>query len=108
MDTTDDRDFASTVLAAAVPTLVYFHADWSPPCRIMKTLVERAATQYAGRLVMRICDVARSPATEQAQIEAFELGVPCIVVFDRGNRAEVKPGAYAYDRLTELCDRWAK
>lgn len=103
-----DREFATEVLGAPHPVAVYFHADWSPPCRLVRPIVERAAAQYAGRLELRICDTAANPTAEREQIDAFELGVPCIVVFDGGTRAEVAPGALNPERLAQVLDRWAR
>jgi thioredoxin-like negative regulator of GroEL len=72
-DLTDDT-FPGEVLAAALPSAVFFRADWSGWSHIMEPVVERLALETAGRLrvfrvdadrqraTARLCSVRRIPA----------------------------------------------
>src|SRR3954467_1191746 len=61
LPTTTDATFARDVLAAEMPVLVDFTADWCPPCKMIKPVLERIATEEAGRLRVVTLDVDENP-----------------------------------------------
>src|SRR3954453_2574642 len=61
LPTTTDAAFAAVVLAAELPVLVDFTADWCPPCKMIKPVLERIATEEAGRLRVVTLDVDENP-----------------------------------------------
>ena len=80
-----DETFESEVLWAGLPTLVDFWAEWCAPCKMVTSVVEEIAAEYAGRLQVVKMDTAANPAT------AARLGImsiPALVLFKDGEEVQ--------------------
>ncbi len=66
VDEVTDATFADEVLAATLPVLVEFTADWCPPCRQIAQVLSAVAAEEAGRIRVVQLDVDTSPATTAA------------------------------------------
>ncbi|OSO92888.1 thiol reductase thioredoxin [Cylindrospermopsis raciborskii CENA303] len=73
--TITDAEFASEVLAADQPVLVYFWASWCGPCKLMAPLMNVAAEKYGDRLKIVKMEVDPNPSSVKTyQVE----GVPAL------------------------------
>lgn len=61
--TVTDETFAATVLAAPVPVVVDFWAQWCPPCGPMARVLGELAEEFRGRLLVAKLDVDTNPVT---------------------------------------------
>ena len=100
-DITDD-EFASEVLGADTPVLVEFWAPWCGPCRQLAPVLEQLAEERAGSL-----KVVKINQDEQPRISAEYrvMGVPTMLVFDRGEAVAQMVGARSKSRIAEELDR---
>lgn len=91
-----DPQFASEVIDAPQPVLVYFWASWCGPCRLMSPAVEAVATEYGDRLKVVKMEVDPNPeAVAQCQVE----GVPALRLFQEGKVIEATEGAMNKQKL---------
>jgi thioredoxin 1 len=98
----DDHSFEKEVLAAEVPVLVEFGARWCGPCRALAPIVERLATESAGRFKVVTVDTDDSPKTA----ERYGIrGVPTLLVFRNGERTAGHLGTATKQKLLELLGR---
>jgi thioredoxin 1 len=90
LPTTTDAGFARDVLAADLPVLVDFTADWCPPCKMIKPVLERIATEEAGRLRVVTLDVDENPVVTGRY---GVMGMPPLGLFIGGVRVTTLVGA---------------
>ena len=91
---TDDT-FAADALESDVPVLVEFTADWCPPCRMMRPILEELAAE---RDDLRVADVD----VDEHQATAARYGVlsmPTFMVFKHGAPVLTLIGARPKRRL---------
>lgn len=83
-------DFASVVEGSPLPVLADFWAPWCGPCRTVAPVVEKLATELAGKL-----KVAKVNTDEQPDLGArFGVrGIPTLVLFERGRERDRLTGA---------------
>ncbi len=87
--TTDDS-FAADVLAADLPVLVEFTADWCPPCRMIAPVLDQLAADEASRLRIVSLDVDENPdVTRRYNV----LGMPTLLLFVGGEVVSQTVGA---------------
>lgn len=73
--TITDAEFASEVLAADQPVLVYFWASWCGPCKLMAPLMNVAAEKYSDRLKIVKMEVDPNPTS----VKTYNVeGVPAL------------------------------
>jgi thioredoxin 1 len=94
--TIQDAEFATEVLNASQPVLVYFWASWCGPCRLMSPGIDWAASQYSDRLKIVKMEVDPNPeAVAKYQVE----GVPALRLFRAGELVESTEGAMNKQKL---------
>ena len=82
-------DFDETVLAASVPVLVDFYADWCAPCKMVAPLVDELAQEHNGRmLVVKIDTDHAAKISEQYSIRS----IPTLVLFKNGEEIDRSMG----------------
>ncbi|MFC9703972.1 thioredoxin family protein [Streptomyces sp. NPDC056943] len=93
-----DADFATEVLAAELPVLVKFTAEWCGPCRQLKPVLGAIAAEEAARLRIVEIDVDRNPETT---LKYGILGTPTLMVFHSGEPVKSLIGARPKRRLLQ-------
>src|SRR3954451_6694947 len=87
---TTDAAFATDVLAAETPVLVDFTAVWCPPCAMIKPVLQRIATEEAGRLRVVTLDVDENPEVTRRY---GVMGMPTLALFMGGELVTTVVGA---------------
>ena len=91
----DEETFAAAV-GTKLPVLVDLWAPWCAPCRIVAPGVERAATEFAGRLKVVKVNVDTAPGVSAR----FDVqGIPTLLVLRGGLPVARQVGALPADRL---------
>ncbi len=100
--TLTDDNFEAEVTKAKGLVLVDFYADWCMPCKMLAPSIEEIATEYAGRVVVGKLDVD----SNQATASAFSVtGIPTLILFKDGQKAERLTGMQPIDVLKEMIDK---
>lgn len=82
-------DFDETVLAASVPVLVDFYADWCAPCKMVAPLVDELAREQSGRMLVVKIDTDRAAnISERYSIRS----IPTLVLFKEGKEIDRSMG----------------
>jgi thioredoxin 2 len=96
-----DAQFDRVVADSAVPVLVDFYADWCGPCKMMAPLLDQAARERIGTVLVAKVDTDASPVVSQR----FGIrSIPTLVVFRGGREVARELGAVPRHRLDALID----
>ena len=90
LPSTSDATFRDDVLASETPVLVDFTADWCPPCKMIKPVLERIAAEQAGRMAVVTLDVDENP---QVARRYGVMGMPTLALFVGGDLVTTVVGA---------------
>ena len=97
--TVDDNNFEVEVLESKLPVLVDFSADWCGPCKRQLPVMEQFAAANLGKVKVCKMDVDESPRmAEKLKIR----GVPSIILFNHGQRLDMKVGLTTASALSNL------
>lgn len=99
-DVTKDT-FEKEVLQKKMPVLVDFWAPWCGPCRIVGPVLEKLSSEYSSKLKF-----AKLNVDDNQEIAAqFDVrGIPCMIVFNKGNELDRIIGAYSEAELRRKID----
>ena len=98
--TVTDDTFADRVLAAGLPVLVDFWAEWCPPCRPMARTLAELAPEFAGTMTFAQINADQNPeATRRYRV----LSMPTLLLFRQGTMVAsivgLRPKAYLRSAL---------
>ena len=76
-----DQNFEQEVLNSSTPVLVDFWAEWCGPCRQLGPVIEKIASEYAGRVKVGKVDIEshRDPT-----IKYGVHNIPTVILFQGG------------------------
>lgn len=95
----DDLNFETEVLKSEVPVLVDFSATWCGPCQRLSPIVEKFATENAGKIKVCKVDVDDAPvATAKMGVR----GVPALHLFKAGLSVGNKVGLISLAEMTNF------
>ena len=96
-----DADFAAVVLAAELPVVVDFWADWCAPCEVLSAYTGFLASDYDGRLRVAALDVDENPATSETY---GVMGLPTLLFLRDGVEIDRHVGLLSYEELKQKVD----
>ena len=97
-----DAEFDRVVADSSVPVLVDFYADWCGPCKIMAPVLDQAARERTGSVLVAKVDTDANPVVSQR----FGIrSIPTLVAFRGGREVARELGAVPKPRLDALIDR---
>ncbi len=100
IDLTSDT-FEKEVLKSNIPVLVDFWAPWCGPCRMVGPVLEKISSEYSGKLKFAKLNVDES---QEIAAKYDVRGIPCMVIFAKGNEADRIVGAYPEAQLRQKID----
>jgi len=96
-----DASFEADVIQSDVPVLVDYWAAWCGPCKMIAPLLEEAAKEYEGRVIIAKVDVDANPDTAAK----FGIrGIPTLMLFKDGQATATKVGALSKSQLNNFLD----
>lgn len=96
-----DASFDVDVLKSDVPVLVDYWAAWCGPCKMIAPLLDEAAKQYEGRVIIAKVNVDDNP---EIAAKFGIRGIPTLMLFKDGKAAATKVGALSKSQLSAFLD----
>lgn len=98
-------NFEKEVKKSSTPVIVDFWAGWCGPCMALAPVFEELGKEYTGKLKFAKANV------EENQDLASEFGVrgiPCMIIFNKGEEADRIVGSMPKEALKEKIDKILK
>lgn len=95
-------EFERLVRDQGMPVLVYFHAEWCPPCRALSPVIDRIAQLYTGRAaVVKVQSEQNRELTDHYNVRS----IPTLMLFGRDGLVEPRLVVRSVRELTDRIDR---
>jgi thioredoxin 1 len=93
-----DENFNHVVLQSGKTVLVDFSAEWCPPCKGMKPVLNQIADEFENKALIGMMDVDHNP---QITAKYGVRNLPSFLIFKDGNLVERVVGAVPKSVLTQ-------
>jgi thioredoxin 1 len=94
-------NFEKEVKKSDTPVIVDFWASWCGPCMNLAPIFEEISKGYKGKLKFAKVNVEEN---QELAGEFSVRGIPCLIVFNKGEEVERIVGALPKDSLKEQID----
>lgn len=100
-----DANFQEEVISSSMPVFVDFWATWCGPCKMMASIVDELAKEYAGAVKVCQINVDENPtAASQYKI----MSIPSFLFFKDGKVKDQLVGAVPKQKLKIKLDEFVK
>lgn len=96
-----DATFQADVIDSELPVLVDYWAAWCGPCKMIAPLLDQAAADYKGRVIIAKVNVDDNPETPA---KFGVRGIPTLMLFKDGKAVSTKVGALSKSQLNSFLD----
>jgi thioredoxin 1 len=85
-----DAEFEEKVIKSPLPVVVDFWATWCAPCKMIAPVLDKIASDYAGKLTVVKVDTDQNP---EWAIKFGVQGIPTVLFMERGQLRDRMVGA---------------
>ncbi|WMY95678.1 MAG: thioredoxin [Arsenophonus sp.] len=97
-----DKDFQIKAIEAIKPILIDFWAVWCAPCKIISSILEEIANQYAMKLIIGKLNIENNPiTTAKYNIRS----IPTLLFLKKGKKIDEYIGLLSKDQLQNFIDK---
>jgi len=100
----NETNFQKEVIETSTktPVVVDFYAEWCPPCRILKPLLEKLAHEYKGKFIL-----AKVNTDENSSLatEYNIMSIPSVKFFKKGKVIDEFSGAIPEKNIRRWIDK---
>jgi len=100
-----DAAFEKTVMQSDIPVVVDFWAPWCGPCKMVAPILDKLATEYAGKVV--IAKVNTDEDSEWANKFGVQ-GIPTMLFVASGNIVHRQVGALPEPMLRDVVTQFVE
>lgn len=94
-----DNSFDSNVIKAEGSILVDFWAEWCGPCKMIASILDEIAEEFAGKLTITKLNIDQNPDTAP---KYGIRGIPTLLLFKNGEVTATKVGALSKGQLKDF------
>ncbi len=98
-----DAAFEKTVLESSLPVIVDFWAPWCGPCKMVAPILDKIASEYAGKIV--VAKVNTDENSEWAMKYGVQ-GIPTMLLVYEGKIVNRQVGALPEPMLREIVNQF--
>ena len=100
IELTNDN-FEKEVLKSDIPVLVDFWAPWCGPCKMVGPVLDKLSSEYKSKLKFAKLNV---DSAQELAAQHDVRGIPCMIVFSKGNEVDRIIGAFPESLLRNKID----
>ncbi|MFH1282439.1 MAG: thioredoxin [bacterium] len=99
------KNFKQNVLETKGTVLVDFYADWCPPCRMQKPIIEELAEELEGKVIIANVNVDNNQdLAAQYQVRS----IPTLIIYNDGKLEKKLMGYHEKEQLREYLSPYIK